>query len=177
MQNKEKGGVLISLIIVAVIIVGAITFVATRGNSNEVAQEGGSVSIPESQYSESSDDTDDGDTSSILEQIEGDGEMAKSLGSYEDYSPEKIAQHNGAIIFFHASWCPTCGALNANLTKKATEIPDGVNILKANYDKEIELKKKYGVTFQHTLVQVDKDGNLIQKWSGDITLDQILRRL
>jgi hypothetical protein len=52
-----------------------------------------------------------------------------------------------------------------------------VTILKTDYDKETELKKKYGVTYQHTLVQVDKSGNMIKKWSGGGTLDNLLSQI
>ncbi len=37
-----------------------------------------------------------------------------------------------------------------------------------------DLKKKYGVTYQHTLVQVDAAGNTIKKWSGGNTLSSVL---
>ena len=37
----------------------------------------------------------------------------------------------------------------------------------------IELKKKYEVTYQHTFVQVDAQGNMIKKWSGGALADII----
>jgi hypothetical protein len=46
-----------------------------------------------------------------------------------------------------------------------------------DYDNSDELKKKYGVTYQHTLVQVDKDGNLIKKWSGSPTLTSLVKEV
>ena len=100
-------------------------------------------------------------------------------GSYEAYSSEKVAmaEANDVVIFFHASWCPSCRGLNTDIEKNANKIPSGVTILKADYDKETELKKKYGVTTQHTLVQVDKDGNLIKKWSGGSELENLLSQI
>jgi hypothetical protein len=56
-------------------------------------------------------------------------------------------------------------------------IPAGITILKTDYDSETELKKKYGVTTQHTLVQVDKDGNLIKKWSGSSGLANLVAEI
>jgi hypothetical protein len=49
--------------------------------------------------------------------------------------------------------------------------------LKTDYDSNNELKKKYGVTYQHTFVQIDSNGNMITKWNGgDIdTLKQNLK--
>ncbi len=100
-------------------------------------------------------------------------------GSYEAYSATKIAKaENGdVVLFFHASWCPSCRGLNSSIEANLKSIPEGVTILKTDYDKETELKKKYGVTYQHTLVQVDKDGNMIKKWSGGSSLDSILAQI
>jgi hypothetical protein len=42
-----------------------------------------------------------------------------------------------------------------------------------DYDNSTALKQKYGVTMQHTLVQVDAKGNLIAKWTGSPTLSAL----
>ncbi len=108
-----------------------------------------------------------------------DKDMMKKVGSYELYSADKIArvETGDVVIFFHASWCPSCRGLNTNIENNLESIPEGVTILKADYDKEVELKKKYGVTYQHTLVQVDKDGMMIKKWSGGSTLENLLSQV
>ena len=100
-------------------------------------------------------------------------------GTYESYAPEKLAkaETGRVVLFFHASWCPTCRALNSDIEESKSEIPGDVTILKTDYDTETELKKKYGVTTQHTLVQVDKDGNMLTKWSGGSTLESIISKL
>ncbi len=100
-------------------------------------------------------------------------------GSYEAYAPEKLAraEQGDVVLFFHASWCPSCRGLNTDIEASRSDIPDGLTILKLDYDKETALKKKYGVTYQHTLVQVDKDGNLIKKWSGGGTLETIVSQV
>ncbi len=100
-------------------------------------------------------------------------------GSYETYSPEKIAraESGDVVLFFHASWCPSCRGLNSDIEGNAVSIPEGVSILKVDYDKETELKRKYGVTYQHTLVQVDEEGNLIKKWSGSPKLASLLSQI
>jgi thiol-disulfide isomerase/thioredoxin len=101
------------------------------------------------------------------------------VGSYETYSADKIvrAETGDVVLFFHASWCPSCRGLNSSIENNLKSIPEGVTILKTDYDKETELKKKYGVTYQHTLVQVDKDGNMINKWSGGGNLDNLLSQI
>jgi thiol-disulfide isomerase/thioredoxin len=96
----------------------------------------------------------------------GDTMMKKSVGMYAAYSADKLAlaKDNKVVIFFHAPWCPTCRALDAEITSKG--VKDGYVILKADYDTSKDLKAKYGVTSQHTLVQVDASGMPISKWSG-----------
>lgn len=109
----------------------------------------------------------------------GENPAVVSSGSYESYSAEKIARAEGGkvVLFFHASWCPSCRGLNADIEKNAGAIPAGTTILKTDYDKETELKKKYGITTQHSLVQVDKDGNMLKKWSGGGTLENLLSQI
>ncbi len=111
------------------------------------------------------------------EKMMKDDKMMK--GSYESYAPEKVmlAKEGDVVLFFHASWCPSCRSLNSNLEESMSAIPEGVTILKVDYDQSADLKKKYGVTSQHTLVQVDMDGNLIKKWSGGSTLQSVLSQI
>ena len=53
----------------------------------------------------------------------GDAMMAK--GSYESYAPEKVAKANegDVVLFFRASWCPTCRALDADIKANLGAIP------------------------------------------------------
>jgi thiol-disulfide isomerase/thioredoxin len=97
---------------------------------------------------------------------------AAKPGAYLPYSEQTLAATSGgkAVIFFAATWCPTCKALNADITANLPGIPAGVTILKADYDTSVALKQKYGVTMQHTLVQVDPSGNQLKKWTGSPTL-------
>lgn len=97
-------------------------------------------------------------------------------GKYITYSESALTEDIN-IIFFAASWCPSCRALDQDINSNLEDIPFNVTILKADYDKEQSLKVKYGITLQHTLVQVDKDGNEINKWNGLYnlnTLDDVL---
>lgn len=106
-------------------------------------------------------------------------EMMKKAGSYEAYFPEKLARATtgDVVLFFHASWCPSCRALSADIEKNMKSIPTGLSILKVDYDASTELKKKYGVTSQHTLVQVSADGALIKKWSGSPNLSSLVSQI
>lgn len=97
---------------------------------------------------------------------------------YQDYSQEVFDQAvaKRRVYFFHAGWCPTCKVANEELLKDADKLPDDVVIFKTDYDTETALKKKYGVTYQHTFVQVDENGELVKIWNGGGT-DQIISNL
>ena len=68
------------------------------------------------------------------------------------------------VYFFHAPWCPDCRATDAALL--ATGVPEGLTVVKVDFDTATELRQKYGVTQQHTFVQVGSDGMQLGKWSG-----------
>jgi thiol-disulfide isomerase/thioredoxin len=88
---------------------------------------------------------------------------ATTAGAYTDYSEEAFNQTEGRrILFFHAAWCPQCRALDASIHENT--VPDGVTIFKTDYDTSQELRQKYGVTIQTSLVEVDADGNEVQKF-------------
>lgn len=105
------------------------------------------------------------------------GAMMKK-GSYENYSPEKLAsaQQGDVLLYFHADWCPICRPLDAEFRAQEASLGD-VTILKVNYDTETALKQKYGVTLQHTFVQVDASGKMIAKWSDTSTLEGVLAKV
>jgi len=103
-------------------------------------------------------------------------DVMMSAGSYEAYDESKLAMaDNGdVVLFFHASWCPTCRALDGNIEENLSEIPADLTILKVDYDSSSALKNQYGVTTQHTMVQVDAQGNQIAKWVGSNTLEELV---
>ena len=100
-------------------------------------------------------------------------------GSFEDYAASKLsyAADGKVVLFFHASWCPTCRVAENNIVSNKEDIPKGLAILKVDYDSSKDLRKKYGVTYQHTFVQVDASGNLITKWGNSRNIDQIVDKL
>lgn len=104
---------------------------------------------------------------------------AMTAGGYTAYDSARLASaKNGkVVIFFAASWCPECRKLDKSITQNLGAIPKGTTILKADYDKETSLKQKYGVTYQHTLVQVDENGTMLKKWSGSSSLDDLLSKV
>ena len=106
--------------------------------------------------------------------------QAVSVGTFESYSADKLAlaEDGTVILFFHANWCPTCRGLENDLNASLGDIPANTHILKLDYDTETELKKKYGVVRQHTLVVVDASGNEVKKLTGlTNTLEQVVNQL
>lgn len=114
----------------------------------------------------------------MMDKKEGETGMEKndsvmmSKGSYQVYSANKLAlaASEDVVLFFRATWCPTCRAVDADIRANISAIPAGLTILDVNYDSSSALKQKYGVTTQHTFVQVAADGTLIKKWTGSPTL-------
>jgi thioredoxin 1 len=107
------------------------------------------------------------------------GTMMKKAGVYAPYEASKLAMANSGdvVLFFKASWCPSCRTLDTNIKANLGTIPSDLTILELDYDTATALKQKYGVTTQHTLVQVDANGTLIKKWSGGSTLASIVEQI
>lgn len=96
-------------------------------------------------------------------------------GVYVPYTADAYAQSAATkrVLFFHASWCPTCTAANQDFIAHKTSIPQNVVLLKTDYDTEKSLKAKYAITYQHTFVLIDAYGNEVKKWSGG-GLDELI---
>lgn len=133
--------------ILVIVIVGAVFYVLAGKGSPET----GSISV-----STPSMNSDSSQVTSVLP--EG------TKGRYENYSAEAFENEKTAqrLLFFHASWCPQCRELDASIL--ATSLPADVVIYKVDYDSRQDLRKKYGVALQTTVVKVDKDGNKLQSF-------------
>lgn len=101
-------------------------------------------------------------------------------GRYETYSEALVSEQGftTTILFFHAPWCPECRAFEQAIIN--SDLPDGLQILKVDYDSSTELKAKHAVTLQSTFVSVDADGMQLSKWVGygkDKSVDAIVKNL
>lgn len=94
------------------------------------------------------------------------GNAAKSAsetGSYLEYSSELVSSTPGEkLLFFHAPWCSQCQQLEADI--ESSELPKGVTVFKVDYDSNQDLRQKYGVTIQTTVVKVDEKGEEIESY-------------
>ena len=105
------------------------------------------------------------------------GAESAQPGSYltlAEYENSKDRYSNSdVVLFFNANWCSTCKIARDNIEANLDSIPSNLAIVVVDFDKETDLRKKYGVTIQHTFVQIDKDGNQLTKWSGSVTAQEI----
>ncbi len=102
--------------------------------------------------------------------------QAATEGAWIDqatYEANKQQYHDAGnvVLFFNASWCPTCQQAVSNLD--ADGVPPGLTVVSVDYDDASELKQEYGVTVQHTFVQVDPSGAQQAKFTGAVTGEQI----
>lgn len=103
---------------------------------------------------------------------------------YVEYSNESYdgASDKRRILFFYASWCPTCRVADPNIRQNVSQIPKDVVVLRVNYndpetdEDEMKLAQKYNITYQHTFVQVDSQGNEVAKWNGG-QIEEILSNI
>ena len=97
------------------------------------------------------------------DELPADTQESGDTGSYVEYSDSAIANAEGdSYLFFHAPWCPQCRSIERGITSDG--VPDGVTIIKVDYDSNQDLRSKYGVTLQTTFVKVDNDGNEVSKF-------------
>ena len=161
-------------IVAVVLVLGGVVYYANQSRTQEdkMAQEKAMME-KEAMEQKEKDAMMKEDETSMMDK----SDTMMKAGSYEAYAPEKVmlasATHD-VVLFFRASWCPTCRAVDADIKANLSKIPGSLAILDVNYDNSTALKQKYGVTYQHTFVQVDKDGNLIKKWSGSPTLSALV---
>lgn len=191
----KKGNSLITIIVVlAILAVGG--YVIFNNNSedsleNENMMQGDEMMMEGNESMENDEMMEDSSMDEMMEDgdsmIEDDSMMEESMeeesmiqgGTYEDYSPDKLkkAESGNVVLFFHATWCPYCRSLESDINANLGNIPDDLTILKVDYDKETALRKKYGITTQHTLVQVDANGELITKWIGSPSLADVASKV
>ena len=148
-MNKR---ILVVIVVLAAVIVGAVTVFALTRPSEP-------TDTPRPAPTAESSDTDNTEPSP-----EPTSETPVATpGAYVEYSDSAISQAEGTtLLFFHASWCPQCLAIENDI--EAEGVPDGVTIIKVDYDSHQDLRQQYGVTLQTTFVEVTADGAEVEKF-------------
>ena len=99
--------------------------------------------------------------------------VAGAYLSQEEYQAQRAARAGTRVVlFFHAPWCSDCRATEKSLTSAG--VPAGLTVVKVDYDSAQALRQQYGVTVQHTFVQVAPDGAPMAKFTGSISGADIL---
>ena len=88
---------------------------------------------------------------------------------------QRLAKTQTVVYFFAATWCPTCQATYKDLQSHVRTIPSNLTLVFVNYDKSFDLKKKYGITVQHSYVVIGPQGEKRKTWSGSMTVADLLR--
>lgn len=110
-------------------------------------------------------------------------EIKSNSSRYVEYSKSVLenAANTRRVLFFYASWCPTCKPTDTDLKLSIDKIPPDVTVIRVNYNdpdtdqEEKDLAKNYGITYQHTFVQIDAQGKEITKWNGGRTEDLLAK--
>ncbi len=164
-KHSQKGMTTpwIVIMIAAVVAIGGIGFLITRPQppAPVVSTEQGSKEKAMMKPSESPTTT------------EG-AMMKKGESRYLAYSRSVFdtAKDKKRVLYFYANWCPICRPIDKEFSTNMDKIPDGVVVIRVNYNDsdtdadEKDLANKYGITYQHTFVQIDAVGNKIAFWNG-----------
>lgn len=110
--------------------------------------------------------------------------QSKSESKYIEYSSGILERNveSNRILFFYANWCSTCRPADKEIGENENKIPNGYVVIRVNYNdtdtdnEEETLANKYKVTYQHTFVEIDKNGEVIQSWNG-VGLDMLLGKI
>lgn len=181
MNNK----LIIAGVVFLVLAGGGVFFSSQQSKSAEnakMAQEEAAMVGKEGAVMEGNDEVMMKNDDSAMEK--DDAMMQKSDDQYVEYSKTVLdnASSNRRVLFFYASWCPTCKSADADLKANTSKIPTDVAVIRVNYSdsetdqEEKDLAKKYGITYQHTYVQIDGQGKEIMKWNGGKT-DELLTKI
>lgn len=141
------------IILPILILAALIGFVVTYFVINPINPRSDDTEVDSPAVSKDSETTDD--NSKII--------STSTAGVYTTYTKSKFESSTGTrLLFFHAPWCPQCRALDADI--KSADLPQGITVLKVDYDSNQDLRSKYGVTIQTTVVKVDEKGKLVKKF-------------
>lgn len=172
----KRGSAAIIIVIVFVIAVAAAGFFIINSNSQPESKLQTTVSNNMNDSMQMADRPTDSGTFSSSEMPTG--------NRYVAYSPTVLADSADTrrVLFFYANWCPICKPADAEFQKRISEIPSDVTLIRVNYNdsdtdaEEQALADKYGVTYQHTFILLNKDGGKVKTWNGG-GMDMLLSEL
>jgi thiol-disulfide isomerase/thioredoxin len=158
-------------LVALVVVVGGAAYASQSNVSKEKSEKGGMESEEKMRKDAVSTATPD-EAMMMKEKDQEAMAMKQDAGAaFITYTSEADAQalvkeHGKDVIyFFDASWCPDCQAIQKKLENADELAKLGANkvIIKADYDKEKDLKKKYSITHQTAFVRIDADGKVVKQ--------------
>lgn len=165
-----------NLMIGAVVVVALVGGLYLYQNTNAKMMES-KKAMEQKETSMVKEDIKPSETMMVKDDVKPSDAMMTKSKSYVPYSKEVLesARSTRRVLFFYASWCPTCIPANADFEKNVAMIPKDVTVIRVNYNDpdtdadEKVLAAKYGVTYQHTYVQIDEMGKVVTTWNGGST--------
>ena len=101
---------------------------------------------------------------------------ATRLLPFTDLSTARLlAARAPTVLFFQDSACQSCQAALRELQAGAKRLGEAVVIV-VDFDRAVELKKRYEVDSPHTWVRIDGEGRKLAAWSGG-GLEELLRKV
>lgn len=193
-MNKNAS---IALAVVALLLVaGAGAFALLSGTSQESSELMADSMAPKGMMMQADEEKSDAmmaetsmmkkdDEAMAMDAMEGEtAMMAQHDAQYIPFEAGMLEQNQDKrrLLYFYANWCPTCQPVDRDFQSKTSELPIDVVVYRVNYNDtdtdsaEDQLAETYGVTYQHTFVLIDSQGNEVEKWNGGSFRD-VLKKL
>lgn len=152
-MNKKKSNIIAALAVV-ILIIGAVVLLSGRDNSEVTNSQNAGNSISPQQANQSP----------PQRAATPAAQLSTGVDGYVPYSETVLSDARGTkrVVFFHADWCPTCRGFESEIRQEG--VPEGITIVKASFDNDVDLKREYGVTVQSTFVLLDENGEPAMRW-------------
>ncbi len=179
---KNQTIIMVIIAVCAVLGIGVYVFSQNTAQSDTMMKKEEAMKPQEQTVLESANKMMKKGESAMEEENKMDYKMARSR--YIEYTDSVLESTSGNrdVLFFYASWCPTCKSADENFRQNEDKIPADVRLIRVNYNdpdtdqEEKDLAKKYGITYQHTFVQIDSTGAEMAKWNGG-EIEELLSRI
>lgn len=76
------------------------------------------------------------------------------------------------VMYFSTNWCGPCKMFKPVVEQVSNELGINVNFINAEYD--AALTEKYSITSVPTIVIADPSGNVLYRYSGVMSRDQLI---
>ena len=97
------------------------------------------------------------------------------VGFTSEMAAQNLAMKSTVVYYFAATWCPDCQVTYKDLKANFAKLPPNLTLVVVNYDKSSDLKKKYGVTMQHTFVVIGTKGEKKKVWNGPTMVSDLIK--